>query len=333
MPMLQLLSISMVPANLEALEDDDVTISFIDSKVEAAEDAEEESEAAAPVYTASDAVSIDGVKSYLREIARIPLLTSEKESLLAKLVLEAGPRADWAKRKLAEANLRLVVSCAKKYAGRGMPLLDLVQEGNLGLMRAVEKFDYRMGYRFSTYATWWIKQAISRGIADQGRTIRLPVHITETIGRFRKIDRELTQQIGRRPTEVEIAEVMEMSVEKMQSILKATREPLSFETPLGLDGDGRLGDTICDSGDHTPLQKVSDDLLREGVRGALATLSPREIEILQLRYGIDDGRERTLEEVGQHFGVTRERIRQIETNALRKLRRTGGHQTLKEFIC
>jgi RNA polymerase primary sigma factor len=274
----------------------------------------------------------DGVGAYLREVARIPLLTSQQEKALAHAVLAGGPAGERAKRKLAEANLRLVVSYAKKYMGRGMPLLDLIQEGNMGLMRAVEKFDPRLGYKFSTYATWWIKQAVSRGISEQGRTIRLPVHITETLGRFRKVDRELTQQLGRKAAPEEIAEVMEFSVEKMQGLLKAIQEPLSFETPIGTEEDSRLGDLIRDRGAETPLDRVHDDLLRDAIHQALSVLAPREVEVLTLRFGFEDGRERTLDEVGQVFGVTRERVRQIEARALRKLRLDGRHQTLKEFI-
>ena len=254
----------------------------------------------------------DPVRMYLREIGTIPLLSGAQEVTLAKAIVAADAGSERAKRKLAEANLRLVVSIAKKYVGRGMLFLDLIQEGNLGLIRAVEKFDHEKGYKFSTYATWWIRQAITRAIADQARTIRIPVHMVETINRLKKVSRKLAQDLGRKPLEEEIAKEMEVTIEKLREIVKVAQEPVSLETPIGKEEDSRLGDFIEDRDTEAPVQAVTHELLREDITDVLNTLSHRERDVLKLRFGLEDGRQRTLEEVGQQFGVTRERIRQIE---------------------
>jgi RNA polymerase primary sigma factor len=269
---------------------------------------------------------------YLREIGTIPLLMPAQEVALAKAIVAGGPQSERAKRKLAEANLRLVVSIAKKYVGRGMLFLDLIQEGNLGLIRAVEKFDHEKGYKFSTYATWWIRQAITRAIADQARTIRIPVHMVETINRLKKVSRKLAQDLGRKPAEEEIAKEMEVTVEKLREIIKVAQEPVSLETPIGKEEDSRLGDFIEDRDTEAPVAAVTHELLREDITDVLNTLSHRERDVLKLRFGLEDGRQRTLEEVGQQFGVTRERIRQIEAKALRKLRHPNRNKRLREYI-
>ncbi len=271
----------------------------------------------------------DPVRMYLREIGSIPLLSPAEEIELARRIAAGN---EVAKRKLAEANLRLVVSIAKKYVGRGMLFLDLIQEGNLGLIRAVEKFDHEKGYKFSTYATWWIRQAITRAIADQARTIRIPVHMVETINRLKKVSRKLAQDLGRKPTEEEIAKEMEVTVEKLREIIKVAQEPISLETPIGKEEDSRLGDFIEDRETEAPVNAVTHELLREDINDVLGTLSSRERDVLRLRFGLDDGRSRTLEEVGQQFGVTRERIRQIEAKALRKLRHPNRNKRLREYI-
>lgn len=276
--------------------------------------------------------SDDPVRMYLREIGRIPLLTADQEIELARSIELGGSDGAIAKRKLVQANLRLVVSIAKKYVGRGMLFLDLIQEGNLGLIRAAEKFDYERGYKFSTYATWWIRQAITRAIADQARTIRIPVHMVETINKLKKITRKLAQDKGRKPTEEEIAESMEISVSKLREIVKVAQEPISLETPIGKEEDSKLGDFIEDKEAETPASSVTQELLREDIIEVMAGLSPRERDVLRLRFGLDDGRTRTLEEVGQLFGVTRERIRQIEAKALRKLRHPNRSRRLREYI-
>ncbi len=276
--------------------------------------------------------SDDPVRMYLREIGRIPLLTADQEIELARSIEMGGSDGAIAKRKLVQANLRLVVSIAKKYVGRGMLFLDLIQEGNLGLIRAAEKFDYERGYKFSTYATWWIRQAITRAIADQARTIRIPVHMVETINKLKKITRKLAQDKGRKPTEEEIAESMEISVSKLREIVKVAQEPISLETPIGKEEDSKLGDFIEDKEAETPASSVTQELLREDIIEVMAGLSPRERDVLRLRFGLDDGRTRTLEEVGQLFGVTRERIRQIEAKALRKLRHPNRSRRLREYI-
>lgn len=274
----------------------------------------------------------DAVKIYLREIGKIPLLKAVDEIELARAIEQGGVNGAMAKRKLVRANLRLVVSIAKKYQGRGMPFLDLIQEGNLGLMRAAEKFDCSRGFKFSTYATWWIRQAVTRAIADQSRTIRIPVHMVETINKVKKVTRQITQEKGRKPTEEEIAEAMEISLAKLREIVKVAQEPVSLETPVGKDDGGRVGDMIADEDSPTPAMAVSQELLRNDVIEAMDTLSPRERDVLRLRFGLDDGRQRTLEEVGQLFGVTRERIRQIEAKALRKLRHPNRSRKLRDYI-
>lgn len=277
-----------------------------------------------------DSVSLDDpVRMYLKEIGRVPLLTAEQEIELAKRI-EAGDEE--AKRLLAEANLRLVVSIAKRYVGRGMQLLDLIQEGNLGLIKAVEKFDYSKGFKFSTYATWWIRQAITRAIADQARTIRIPVHMVETINKLTRVSRELLQELGRAPQPEEIAAEMDMPVERVREIMKIAQEPVSLETPIGEEEDSHLGDFIEDQDALAPAEAASFTMLREQLSSVLQSLTPREQEVLRLRFGLDDGRTRTLEEVGLVFGVTRERIRQIEAKALRKLRHPSRSKKLKDFL-
>ena len=271
----------------------------------------------------------DPVKVYLKDIGRVPLLSPEEEIDLA-IRISAGDKE--AKDILTKANLRLVVSIAKRYVGRGMMFLDLIQEGNLGLIKAVDKFDHTKGFKFSTYATWWIRQAITRAIADQGRTIRIPVHMVETINKLKKVTRKLAQELSRKPTEEELAVEMNISVPKLREIIKVAQEPLSLETPIGKEEDSRLGDFIEDKDADAPVKTVAQELLREDLAEVLSGLSPRERDVLRLRFGMDDGRQRTLEEVGQLFGVTRERIRQIEAKALRKLRHPNRSKRLKEYI-
>jgi RNA polymerase primary sigma factor len=271
----------------------------------------------------------DPVRMYLKEIGRVPLLSAADEVQLAKRI-EVGDEE--AKRKLAEANLRLVVSIAKRYVGRGMLFLDLIQEGNMGLIKAVEKFDYRKGYKFSTYATWWIRQAITRAIADQARTIRIPVHMVETINKLIRISRQLLQELGREPTPEEIAVEMGLTTEKVREIMKIAQEPVSLETPIGEEDDSHLGDFIPDEEAQAPADVAAYELLKEQLKGVLDTLSDREENVLRLRFGLDDGRSRTLEEVGKVFGVTRERIRQIEAKALRKLRHPSRSKRLRDFL-
>ncbi|KPV38953.1 RNA polymerase sigma factor RpoD [Alicyclobacillus ferrooxydans] len=271
----------------------------------------------------------DPVRMYLKEIGRVPLLSAAEEIELAKRIEDGDEEA---KRRLAEANLRLVVSIAKRYVGRGMLFLDLIQEGNLGLIKAVEKFDYRKGYKFSTYATWWIRQAITRAIADQARTIRIPVHMVETINKLIRISRQLLQELGREPTAEEIAAEMDLSPDKVREIQKIAQEPVSLETPIGEEDDSHLGDFIPDDEALAPADAAAYELLKEQLEDVLDTLTEREENVLRLRFGLDDGRTRTLEEVGKVFGVTRERIRQIEAKALRKLRHPSRSKRLKDFL-
>ena len=277
-----------------------------------------------------DGINVDDpVRMYLREIGRIPLLSFEEELELAQRVLENDEEA---KQKLAESNLRLVVSIAKKYVGRGMLFLDLIQEGNMGLIKAVEKFDYKKGYKFSTYATWWIRQAITRAIADQARTIRIPVHMVETINKLIRTSRHLLQLLGREPTPEEIAKEMEISVEKVMEIQKIAQDPVSLETPIGEEDDSHLGDFIPDDESPAPHDSAAYTLLKEQLEEVMGTLTPREAKVLKLRFGLEDGKARTLEEVGREFQVTRERIRQIEAKALRKLRHPSRSKRLKDYM-
>lgn len=293
-------------------------------------DEEEEIDVEQIDLSVPDGVSIeDPVRMYLKEIGKVPLLSAEEEIELAKRMEDGDEEA---KKKLAEANLRLVVSIAKRYVGRGMLFLDLIQEGNLGLIKAVEKFDYRKGYKFSTYATWWIRQAITRAIADQARTIRIPVHMVETINKLIRVSRQLLQELGREPTPEEIAEEMEIPVERVREILKISQEPVSLETPIGEEEDSHLGDFIQDENVPVPADAAAFTLLKEQLVEVLGTLTDREQKVLRLRFGLDDGRARTLEEVGKEFNVTRERIRQIEAKALRKLRHPSRSRKLKEFL-
>ena len=271
----------------------------------------------------------DPVKMYLKDIGKVPLLSAEEEIELAKR-MEAGD--EMAKKKLAESNLRLVVSIAKRYVGRGMLFLDLIQEGNLGLLKAVEKFDYRKGYKFSTYATWWIRQAITRAIADQARTIRIPVHMVETINKVTRVSRDLLQKLGREPLPEEVGEVMGLPKERVQEIMKIAQEPVSLETPIGEEEDSHLGDFIQDESIPTPVEATNQTLLHEQLDEVVSTLTEREQRVIKLRFGWDDGRPRTLEEVGKEFNVTRERIRQIEAKALRKLRHPNRRRKLKDFL-
>jgi RNA polymerase primary sigma factor len=312
--------IAMVP---DSDADDDAIMLDVDD--EPTEEELENIEMAVP-----DGVSIeDPVRMYLKEIGKVPLLTAEEEKELAMRMEEGDAEA---KKKLAEANLRLVVSIAKRYVGRGMLFLDLIQEGNLGLIKAVEKFDYRKGYKFSTYATWWIRQAITRAIADQARTIRIPVHMVETINKLIRVQRQLLQELGREPYPEEIAEKMNLPVERVREIQKISQEPVSLETPIGEEEDSHLGDFIQDDNVPVPAEAAAFTLLKEQLVEVLGTLTEREQKVLRLRFGLDDGRARTLEEVGKEFEVTRERIRQIEAKALRKLRHPSRSRKLKDYL-
>ena len=309
--------IEIVDDSQDNSSDDDVDIDKSDEDVEID-------------LSVPEGVSIDDpVRMYLKEIGRVPLLTAEEEVALAKR-MEAGDEE--AQKRLAEANLRLVVSIAKRYVGRGMLFLDLIQEGNLGLIKAVEKFDYTKGFKFSTYATWWIRQAITRAIADQARTIRIPVHMVETINKVIRVSRQLLQELGHDPSPEEISAEMNMPVDKVREILKIAQEPVSLETPIGEEEDSHLGDFIPDEAASEPSEAASFTLLKEQLVDVLGTLTPREEKVLKLRFGIEDGRTRTLEEVGKEFNVTRERIRQIEAKALRKLRHPSRSKKLKDFL-
>jgi len=302
----------------------------IDVLPEADEEIEEIDLEEDPELSIPEGITIDDpVRMYLKEIGKVPLLTAEEEIELAKR-MEAGEEEP--KKRLAEANLRLVVSIAKRYVGRGMLFLDLIQEGNLGLIKAVEKFDYRKGFKFSTYATWWIRQAITRAIADQARTIRIPVHMVETINKLIRVSRQLLQELGREPTPEEIAHEMGLSEDKVREIMKISQEPVSLETPIGEEEDSHLGDFIPDDDAPAPDESAAFTLLKEQLIDVLDTLTPREEKVLRLRFGLDDGRARTLEEVGKEFNVTRERIRQIEAKALRKLRHPSRSKKLKDYL-
>ena len=281
----------------------------------------------------TDGITIDDpVKVYLKEIGRVPLLTPEEEIDLALKIQAGGPDGEKAKQRLSEANLRLVVSIAKRYVGRGMQFLDLIQEGNLGLIKAVEKFDHTKGFKFSTYATWWIRQAITRAIADQARTIRIPVHMVETINKVKKVSSQLLHEYGHDPSAEEIAVRLDMSVDKVREIMRVAQEPVSLETPIGEEEDSHLGDFIPDDDAPVPAEAASQTLLKEQLADVLKTLTPREEKVLRLRFGLEDGRPRTLEEVGKEFNVTRERIRQIEAKALRKLRHPSRSKKLRDFL-
>ena len=306
----------------ELILDDDADIEKMDD--------EEEIELDKIDLSVPEGVSIeDPVRMYLKEIGKVSLLTADEEIELAKRMEQGDEEA---KKRLAEANLRLVVSIAKRYVGRGMLFLDLIQEGNLGLIKAVEKFDYRKGYKFSTYATWWIRQAITRAIADQARTIRIPVHMVETINKLIRVSRQLLQELGREPTPEEIAEEMKMPVDRVREILKISQEPVSLETPIGEEEDSHLGDFIQEDNVPVPADAAAFTLLKEQLIEVLGTLTEREQKVLRLRFGLDDGRARTLEEVGKEFNVTRERIRQIEAKALRKLRHPSRSRKLKDYL-
>ena len=333
---------------MKALEDINYDISQVDIDTASPDDLEtdefKEIEEDAKSYTgegmgiekifSQEGVSIDDpVRMYLKEIGKISLLPPERETMLAEKIAEGTEQeAKAAKDELIEANLRLVVSIAKRHVGKGMYFLDLIQEGNLGLMKAVEKFDYRKGYKFSTYATWWIRQAITRAIADQARTIRIPVHMVETIHKVSRTARQLLQEFGREPTTDEIAKRLEMTPEKVREIMKIAQDPVSLETPIGEEEDSHLGDFVEDSDTPAPSDTASYSLLREQLCNILKTLTPREEEVIKLRFGLEDGRPRTLEEVGKQFQITRERIRQIEAKALRKLRHPSRSKALKDYL-
>ena len=316
----------MFEANNIQIIDDFATVSLEDLDFTLENTEQEEQEESTPTET----VTIDDpVKVYLKEIGRVPLLTPEEETALAMRIIDGDVRA---KQRLSEANLRLVVSIAKRYVGRGMQFLDLIQEGNLGLIKAVEKFDYTKGFKFSTYATWWIRQAITRAIADQARTIRIPVHMVETINKVKKVSSQLLHKNGHEPTAEEIAEEIAMPVDKVREIMRVAQEPVSLETPIGEEEDSHLGDFIPDDDAPAPADAASHTLLKEQLEEVLGSLTEREAKVLRLRFGLEDGRPRTLEEVGKEFDVTRERIRQIEAKALRKLRHPSRSKKLKDFL-
>lgn len=309
----------------EDISDDDIVLDLDDDEVEEEIEEIEDISTVVPESVGTD----DPVRMYLKEIGKVPLLSGEEEIDLAKRMQDGDEEA---KKRLSEANLRLVVSIAKRYVGRGMSFLDLIQEGNLGLIKAVEKFDYQKGFKFSTYATWWIRQAITRAIADQARTIRIPVHMVETINKLTRVSRQLLQQLGREPQPEEIAKEMDLPVEKVREIQKVAQEPVSLETPIGEEEDSHLGDFIQDDNVPVPAEAAAFTLLKEQLVDVLSTLSEREQRVLRLRFGLDDGRARTLEEVGKEFNVTRERIRQIEAKALRKLRHPSRSRKLKDYL-
>lgn len=316
---------------LMALQSDKIMVEPLpDLEEEEPEELEELAELSKIDLAISDAISMDDpIRMYLKEIGKVSLLSTEEEIEIAKRIENGDEEA---KKQLAEANLRLVVSIAKRYVGRGMLLLDLIQEGNLGLIKAVDKFDFRKGFKFSTYATWWIRQAITRAIADQARTIRIPVHMVETINRLVRVSRQLLQDLGREPYPEEVAKEMEMTVERVREIQKISQEPVSLETPIGEEDDSHLGDFIQDDNIPVPADAAAFTLLREQLVDVLGTLTDREQKVLRLRFGLDDGRSRTLEEVGKEFNVTRERIRQIEAKALRKLRHPSRSRKLKDYL-
>ena len=317
----------------ENTHDDEVLMMSDDDEVSIEEEEEAEIDVEKIDLSIPEGVSIeDPVRMYLKEIGKVPLLTADEEIELSKQMEMGGEIGKKAQQRLAEANLRLVVSIAKRYVGRGMLFLDLIQEGNLGLIKAVEKYDYRKGFKFSTYATWWIRQAITRAIADQARTIRIPVHMVETINKLIRVSRQLLQELGREPTPEEIADEMNMSVERVREILKISQEPVSLETPIGEEEDSHLGDFIQDDNVPVPADAAAFTLLKEQLVEVLGTLTEREQKVLRLRFGLDDGRARTLEEVGKEFNVTRERIRQIEAKALRKLRHPSRSRKLKDYL-
>ena len=327
------IDVSRGKAPEEGIDDDDDTVELLiesdDDEDVLIEEVEAEAEKVEEVDVLEGVSTEDPVRMYLKEIGNVPLLTSEQEVELARRV-EAGDEE--AKKALTEANLRLVVSIAKKYVGRGMPFLDLIQEGNMGLMKAVDKFDYTKGYKFSTYATWWIRQAITRGIADTGRTIRVPVHMVETINKTLRMTRQLLQELGREPTPEEVAERLSVPVSRVREVLKISRDPVSLDTPIGEEDDSHLGDFIEDDTALSPADSATFSMLREELANALESLTERERQVVKLRFGLEDGRARTLEEVGREFNVTRERIRQIAAKALRKLRHPSRSKRLKDFL-
>lgn len=323
-------NLSSIDVVYESLEEKGIEVITDKQKSERENKPAEETTEIAEDLSVPKGISLDDpVRMYLKEIGKVPLLSGDEE---IKLAQEMEEGSDYARQKLCEANLRLVVSIAKRYVGRGMLFLDLIQEGNLGLIKAVEKFDWRKGYKFSTYATWWIRQAITRAIADQARTIRIPVHMVETINKLIRVKRQLIQELGRDPVPEEIAEEMDMPVEKVREILKIAQEPVSLETPIGEEEDSHLGDFIPDSDAPAPADAAAFSMLKEQLIEVLDTLTPREQKVLKLRFGLEDGKARTLEEVGRRFEVTRERIRQIEAKALRKLKHPSRSKKLKDFL-
>ncbi len=323
-------SVSDIEKIYERLEKMGIEIVGVDEEFEGDEKIEYPDDYEMNMVLNSEGISIDDpVRMYLKEIGKVPLLSTKEETALAEKMEEGDKEAQ---RQLAEANLRLVVSIAKRYVGRGMLFLDLIQEGNLGLIKAVEKFDYKKGYKFSTYATWWIRQSITRAIADQARTIRIPVHMVETINKLLRVTRQLLQEYGREPTHEELSKELGISVERVREIQKIAQDPVSLETPIGEEEDSHLGDFIQDDSSPAPADSATYMLLREQLKAVLDTLAPREARVLKLRFGLDDGRMRTLEEVGKEFNVTRERIRQIEAKALRKLRHPSRSKKLKDYL-